>query len=289
MKINKFILSLLMTFVLSSFIVFGLTLTYSTLNPSAGSTETSRTVTHSVKFSMTDTDLTSMNVTLYLNDTAVSTTHELNNNTLYSVLYNSTNGDYEWYFNYTNSTNNVYLDKSTTRYYTVAEVVPDLSVELLSPSKYYTSTSTTINFTWNVTATGGFIGGDEPIQCALYNRSSSTGVYSITNYTNVTNSTSEISFSMTKGENRVWWYVNCSTTYHPVIKNQVSEVRIFDVDIDYNMLALGTNEYIKFNLDTGEIESKVGYNITNSGGFFGNSSCTWIESPNGLTIVSACD
>ena len=126
----------------------------------------------------------------------------------------------------------------------------------LTPAAYVTFDQATVNFTLWINDSLA----DEnhtTFNCSIHTRQNRTANYkvNITSMTVTNGSYTNASVSFNDGD-RIWWYWSCEDNFTRVIRN--SSVRIFDVDLIYYKLSLGTSQVINFSLDSGRIETAGG-------------------------------
>ncbi len=251
---NKLLINLLFIFIVSWIIVSAVTWELDILAPTNGTTLTNRDVNYSINFSALDAEPhpdNAFNVTIYRNGTIISGPHNITNSTFFNQTTESVNGVFEWYYNITDnsSTYNV----SDTFSYTLAEPITDTyAFELLAPGEFNIFTDASVNFSFVVNATGGFLGSSEQLSCDVMNRSSTTGAYSILFSNNITNSTF---FNRTASltNERHQWYVNCSNSFQPERNYGNSLERNFDINTNFFNLPIGLAEMFNISMDTGDL------------------------------------
>jgi len=256
-------------------------LTTTIVNPTVDEVLTSRYVNYSWKFEATNINLSageSLNCTGIRNGTVIfggpdnggeNTTNSTETNRTISTI----NGHYNFTVNCSNSLGEYFEDITGSREFTVAESTGDaLNIELLYPPAVAVLASPTVNFTWRANLTGGFLNPGDELECALLNRSSSAGNYSVLFKDNMTNGTIYNQTFDVKTSERHHWKVNCSTPVtQPGYISQLSETRLFDVYEDevYFKYGIGFFDKINFTLNTGDFQfagfGTIGMNLSIAG------------------------
>lgn len=116
-------------------------------------------------------------------------------------------------------------------------------------AEYYPSSSTSINFSFNYTATAITLNPGNSANCSIINKSSRTGSYGILYSTNLTNDTF-FNYTATMTEGRVWYYSSCKV--NGVYYN--SSERLMDIDVDYYKECIGENCAINLSHDSGNAQ-----------------------------------
>ncbi len=119
------------------------------------------------------------------------------------------------------------------------------------PYTVYTTTSVLFNLTYNNT---DLVLNYTTLNITLYTRFNSTATYlanpNITERTLVNGTYNATSIIFDDGA-RVWWFVSFKNNASVLVEN--TSVRIFDIDLDYNILSIGVNQKINLSLDDGDI------------------------------------
>ncbi|KKK77212.1 hypothetical protein LCGC14_2855870, partial [marine sediment metagenome] len=142
--------------------------------------------------------------------------------------------------------------------FTVSESVGDSFIyELLNPAAVSILASTSVNFSWIVNLTNGFLDPGEQLECGLYNKSSLNANYSILFKANITNATFFNQTVTVTADELHWWFVNCTTPLtqsNPI--SGLSDTRIFEVIADavYYRYGIGFFDKINFTLNTGDFQ-----------------------------------
>jgi hypothetical protein len=116
-----------------------------TLNQPANNTQFNNTQDINFNFTAIDDQNTTLNCSIYLDDTLNQTNNSVQNNTLTNFLITGISyGQHSWYISCTNgSSSNV----SETRYFSINDTQPPIITSNFPPQQYSTS-STSINFNW---------------------------------------------------------------------------------------------------------------------------------------------
>ena len=177
-------------------------------------------------------------------------------------------------------------------------VFSEVTYDLFSQDAYAILTTTSVNFSWNVSFTNVSLDLGNSLNCSVWNRSSSGGVASqLFADLNVTNATFA-NRTASLAEGRTYWYINCSTRGLNGNENLSfkSDERVLDIDLDYFTLSLGANSVINFTLDTGKIVASnnistsqhlfVTGNITTSAGIKASANITTLADISALGVVT---
>ena len=231
------------------------------VNPTEGQTLTSRYVNYSWQFEALNVNLSSFNngsCTLWRNGTAIFSGINTTNATETNRTLSTTNGVYSLVANCTNNVGEIFYNESDARLFTVSESVGDSFIyELLNPAAVSILASTSVNFSWIVNLTNGFLDPGEQLECGLYNKSSLNANYSILFKANITNATFFNQTVTVTADELHWWFVNCTTPLtqsNPI--SGLSDTRIFEVIADavYYRYGIGFFDKINFTLNTGDFQ-----------------------------------
>ena len=190
-------------------------LTTTIINPTEGQVLTSRNVNYSWKFEALNVNISTFengSCTLWRNGTAIFSGINTTNGTEINRTLSTVNGVYSLVANCTNAVGEIFYNESSARLFSVAESVgTGMIYDLLAPDAVSILASTSVNFSWIVNLTGGFLNPGDQLECAVNNRSSSAGNYSVLFKANVTNATFyNRSVTMT-ADDLHWWNINCTT------------------------------------------------------------------------------
>ena len=141
-------------------------------------------------------------------------------------------------------------------------VLADTTHDILAPLNYLPSSVTLINFSANITNTDD---EDTLFNLNVYNKSSSSGDYSLLFSANITNSTFWNRTFTLKGDKeyvRHWIYFNFTNLTSSGV---VSNTRVIDIDTDLYIISLGPDPTINFSVDSGDIKIK---GVMNASAFY---------------------
>lgn len=146
--------------------------------------------------------------------------------------------------------------------------------QLISPNRYFTSSSTTINFSLNLNQTNN---DATHFNITIYRKINNSGNnYSIL-FSRVINNGSffQQTFAL-EDKTRYWWFANFTN-----LTGNISEVRLFDINTEIYKLTLGLTPVINFTLDSG--------NIYAAGNFTGEGCNTNQIDLTNQTITETCN
>ena len=255
--------------------VYNLGITYSltttNINPTEGETLTSRYVNYSWKFEALNVNLSHFNnasCDVWRNGTAIFTGINTTNATEINRTLSTTNGVYGMVTNCTNNVGEIFYNESAVRLFTVAEPVASSNAflyELLAPAEVEILVSTSVNLSWIVNLTDGFLDTGEQIECSLNNRSGVTGGYSQAFKANITNATFYNRTITMATDVYHEWFVNCTTPYQVNPPVGLSDTRIFEIVADAVYYKYGIGFFDKFNITLNTGDTQIGGNLDVSG------------------------
>ena len=240
------------------------------VNPKEGETLTSRYINYSWKFESQNINLSkenTLNCTIFRNGTAlirgVNTTNATENNRTFTTA----NGHYSMITNCTSNLGEIFSNESSERLFTVSEPVGETFLfELLNPGAVVILPSTSVNFSWIVNLTEGFLDTGEQIECGLYNRSSDSAGYSQLFRANMTNGTFyNRTVTMVK-DNLHWWFVNCTTPFPTNPPVGLSDTRIFEIIEDAIFYKYSIGNFSTFNITLTTGNTQIAGNLSVAGG-----------------------
>ncbi len=207
------------------------------VHPSDDEILTSRFVNYSWTFESLNINLSKgdqLNCSIIRNGTAIITNVNGTNATETNTTVSTVNGHYNLTANCSNSLGELFSNITDPIEFTVSELVSEeFEYNLISPVAVDLLASTNVNFSWNVSVTGGFLDTGEQLECSLNNRSGPTGLFSQGFKVNITNSTYFSKILVMETDVYHEWFVNCTTPItqsNPVY--ELSETRIFEIVLD---------------------------------------------------------
>ena len=137
----------------------------------------------------------------------------------------------------------------------------NISYNTDKPAAYATLTKAAVNFSIYINDTLA----DEnhtTYNASLYTRMNNTAPYTlnVSGIVVINGSFNNATITFSDGD-RVWWYWNLTDNHSRVIES--TDVRVFDIDVAYNILSIGANQVINLSTDSGEIVTMGGLTAAN--------------------------
>ena len=251
------------------------------VNPSQGEVLTSRFVNYSWKVEALNINLSVFNnlsCDVWRNGTAIFSGINTTNATERNMSLTTLNGVYSMVTNCTSNRGEVFYNESSATLFTVAESINEsfFKYTLLNPPAYDIQPSTTINFSWIVNFTGGFLDTGDQLECSLNNRSNSSQVYTQLFRANITNATFFNQSVDMKLNERHSWFVNCSTPYQINAPYGLSDVRLFDIVEIETFYKYGIGFFDKFNITLTTGDTQIAGDLSVAGGLFVDATTNFV-------------